>query len=98
VAIDSGQIAVIFDLERPLKRQIEAAENTLKEAYKAAKLQPSPRDRLLNNRLALLRTLDAKAANAGWREIAAIHGVGNTPETVRDKHQQAQAMWRNLRF
>ena len=98
VAIDSGQVAVIFYLERPLKRQIEAAENTLKEAYKAAKLQPSPRDRLLNNRLALLRTLDAKAANAGWREIAAIHGVGNTPETVRDKHQQAQAMWRNLRF
>lgn len=93
VFIGDGQFAFVFDMSRPLTPQIESAREQLRGRYLEAGIQPHPRDRLKDQRLALLRTLDAKAAGAHWRKIAELHGISQTEQAVWDKLYQARRMW-----
>jgi hypothetical protein len=106
VSIDCDQFAVVFDLNYPLIPQIEATKARLESLYrstsKVARPRDSlsgtaenPRDPLEDQFLALLRTLDADAANVGYREITKLHPrCDATPATRRDKLKQARKIWR----
>jgi hypothetical protein len=93
VSIEESQVAVIFDLNHPLTPQIKSARAQLKGRYLETGTQPHPRDRLRDQRLALLRTLDAEAAGAHWREIVGLHPIVQNEQAKWDKLTQAQKMW-----
>jgi hypothetical protein len=98
INIDHNQVAVTFDLDRPLRPQLEAAKKALEVTYRSKGLEPNPRDRLADQWLTLLRTLDARAVGAHWSKIAEMHRSDATPQGVREKHNQAKAMWRKLKI
>ena len=91
-------MAVIFNLDKPLSKQIKEAEEALKDYYKKTGREPYPRQRLISERFRLLRTLDAHAANASWQEIATLNLADKTPQAVRDKLNQARNAWRKIQI
>lgn len=105
VSIDYDQFAVVFDLNYPLIPQIEATKARLESLYRSTSKVARPRDSLRgtpenahepvkDQLLALLRTLDADAANVGYREITKLHPrCDATPATRRDKLKQARKIW-----
>jgi hypothetical protein len=96
VSIEKNQVAVVFSFDRPLSQQLDEAHDQLKALYGEIGAIPAPRARLDEQRLALLLTLDARAAGAHWREIARLHPGDQTSQTVRDKIVQARKVWRKI--
>lgn len=97
VQLEPHEVAIKFDLNRPLEPQIEEAREL------ARQLQVRLNGKLVVNRrhpkkwLGYLRTLDAREAGASWSEIAALHSAtAQTEQSARDIWEQAKALCFNF--
>jgi hypothetical protein len=93
VPLKDGQIAIIFDVNKPLKSQIDSALSYLQFEQSLFDGKLLQRRRHPAKWFGYLRTLDARDAGASWREIAAIHpSTAGTEQTARDIWQAANAL------
>lgn len=93
VWLEDNEVAIKFDANEPLAKQIERAREVLQKRQKElhGKLVRTPRH--TPKWLGYLRTLDARAAGATWREIASIHPeTAQTEQSARDKWNSADAL------
>lgn len=99
VPVSEGQAAVVIDLSKPLGPQMDGAKQWLEWAQSETHGEVRPRRKRTSNWLGYLRALDAKSECASWANIASIfpHTAG-TPQTGRDKWQQANALRNNFGF
>ena len=96
VKLDESKVAIVFDTDLPLEAQIKSARETLECEYSKRGL---PKQMRLNDTklFGYLRTLDARASGASWREIATLHPhTAQTEQTARDVWQAANALRFNL--
>ncbi|MGY6694951.1 MAG: hypothetical protein ACXIUW_02845 [Roseinatronobacter sp.] len=85
LSLQDHEYAIKFDLNKPLRSQVDEALQILKEAQIALHGKPVQRRHHTEKWLGYLRTLDARAANATWAEITALHpGTAQTEQTARD--------------
>jgi hypothetical protein len=91
--IGNNEVAVVFNLGKPLAPQIDVAQKNL------ARLQADIHGKQLQKRrhpskwLEYLRTLDAREDGASWAEIAALHPrTAQTEQTARDIWKAANAL------
>ena len=93
VDIGDGEMAVIFDLDKPLGPQLKRLKNALtnRQIFRhGAALQKRGHT---SKWLGYLRTLDARADGASWAEIAALHpNTAQTEQTARDIWGAANAL------
>lgn len=90
--LDPMQVAVTFDLDRPLEPQLCTARNVLTAEYEIRGKRRQKR-RHSTKWLSYLRTLDARVDNASWREIAEIDSTtAQTEQTGRDRWEAANAL------
>jgi len=68
--MQDGECALIFDLDKPLSVQLEAAKEYLRICQTERHGKPLQTRKHPTKRLEYLRTLDAREAGASWREIA----------------------------
>ena len=88
-----GQTAIIFDLDRPLQKQMEDAMAALKSRQKTRHGNLIQQRQHQLKWLGYLRTLDAREAGASWAEIAALHpNTAQTEQTARDIWEAADAL------
>ena len=97
VMLDLDEVAIKFDLRKPLEPQIEKAREVLRSS------QTKLNGGLLQERqqrskwLGYLRTLDAKEDNAKWSEIGSMHPhMKQNPHTGRDVWKQAHRLCFNF--
>lgn len=79
ISLDSSQVAVKFDLNKPLKPQLDQAAKTLKKRQK--KLHGKSFESAKHYRdkwLGYLRAIDGKGLNTSWAEMAAVFGDDGT--------------------
>jgi hypothetical protein len=97
VHLDEGEVAVTFDLNRPLEPQLRHARDLLQLRQSALHGKPLQKRRHPAKWLGYLRTLDAREAGATWGEIAALHPrTAKTEQTARDIWEQARALCFNF--
>lgn len=90
--LGAHELAIVFDISRPLKPQLESSRILLQEEYDRQN-KPSQRKRHPAKWLGYLRTLDARADGASWRKIAAIHPrTAGTQQAARDIWKAADAL------
>jgi len=91
--LEESEIALTFDLKRPLEPQIEHARQILRQ-YQAERLgKPLQRRRHPDKWLGYLRTIDAREDDASWVKIAALHpNTAQTEQTARDIWKAADAL------
>lgn len=96
VKLDESKVAIVFDTDLPLEAQIKSARETLEREYSQRGL---PKQMRLNDTklFGYLRTLDARASGASWREIATLHPhTVQSEQTARDIWKAAHALRFNL--
>jgi hypothetical protein len=92
-AIWGGQIAVIFDINKPIEDQLQQARKVLEREQIQVHGKKITRRRNPKKWLGYLRTLDAREAGASWAEISLIHPhTAQTEQTARDIWQAANAL------
>jgi len=95
----AGQMAILFDLERPLPEQIESARKLLRNAqndFCGKHVQKRPRP---DKWLTYLRVLDARESGATWAEAATILATGSkNVQSARDTWTQARSCGFNFSF
>jgi hypothetical protein len=92
VKLGESKVAIVFDTDLPLEAQIKSARETLEREYSRRGL---PKQTRLNDTklFRYLRTLDARASGASWREIAVLHPfTAQTEQTARDTWKSANAL------
>ncbi|MBL9050154.1 MAG: hypothetical protein JNK19_08595 [Tabrizicola sp.] len=89
-----------FDLSQPIEPQLEIARNVLEfsQRQKLGQLVPKEKKRRHPRKwFGYLRTLDARAADATWSQIAKIHpNTAQTDQTARDIWGQAAELCFNF--
>jgi hypothetical protein len=97
VSVCEGQAAVVFDLSQPIGPQLDGAKAMLEWWQSEKQYGVKPRRKQKSKWLGYLRALDAKSAGASWADIASIFpDTAGTPQTGRDKWQQADALRNNF--
>jgi hypothetical protein len=93
VPIGKREIAVVFDLTKPLSPQLSAVKRNLTEEQKKMYGKPLQKRRRPEKWLSYLRTLDARDDGAAWSTIAALHPhTAQTEQTARDIWEAANAL------
>jgi len=88
-----GQTAIIFDLDRPLQKQMKDAMAELKYRQKTRHGKLIQQRQQPKKWLGYLRTLDAREAGAVWAEIATLHpATAQTAQAARDIWEAADAL------
>lgn len=94
ITLEDNQMAIVFNLDKPIAIQIEAAKRSLlgkqKERH-GSKLQKRQRRDLW---LTYLQVLDGRECGAKWSEIAQIlpNSTSRTEQNARDTWEQANAL------
>lgn len=93
IKLEDNQMAIVFNLDKPIAFQIEQAKKSLQQrqvARHGSKLQKRKRSDLW---LTYLRVLDARECGATWLQISSIlaHTAG-TEQAARDAWEQASAL------
>lgn len=95
--VGDGEVAVVFDLDKPIGPQLERLKDTLKDLQVMRHGKPLQKRRHPTKWLAYLRTLDAREAGASWAEIAELHpNTAQTEQTARDTWEQARELCTNF--
>lgn len=93
VWLEANEMAIQFNLDEPLKPQLDKALRTLQEKQKEIHGKIVKVSSHKDKWLGYLRTLDARAEGAFWIDIATIHPTtAQTAQTGRDKWNQANAL------
>ena len=93
VALGDGELAVVFDLDKPIGPQLERLKNELTVRQISRHGAALQKRRHPSKWLGYLRTLDARADGASWAEIAALHPLtAQTEQTARDIWEAANAL------
>jgi hypothetical protein len=97
-ALGDGEIAVVFDIDQPLREQIRGVEHLLQDQQSekhGKRLQPQRRHPA--KWLGYLRTLDARENGVSWTEVASFHQyTTKSAQTARDIWKQARALCFNF--
>lgn len=97
VPLAPHEMAIAFDLNRPLEPQLAHARDILRRAQSDLHGKPLQKRRHPGKWLGYLRTLDAREDGASWAEIAALHpNTAQTEQTARDVWEQARALCFNF--
>lgn len=97
VSLASGECAAIFDLNMPLRLQIEGAVQHLKARQIMLHGKTLQERRHPSKWLNYLRVLDAREAKASWRQIRYIlPQTAKTDQSPRDTWKQARALCFNF--
>jgi len=94
VVVDSNsEVAIVFDLSRPISEQIKSARTTLMDKQKL-KFGKSLQKRSHQSKwLSYLRILDGREAGASWSQLATIlPHTAASDQTARDVYDQAHAL------
>jgi hypothetical protein len=95
--LGSNEVAVIFDLTKPLEPQIESARELVRSQQREALGKLTQSRRAPEKWLGYLRALDGRAAEASWRQIAGLYpNTAQKDQTARDIHRQALALCFNF--
>jgi hypothetical protein len=93
IDVGDGEMAVIFDLDKPLGPQLERLKKELTQRQISRHGVALQRRRHPVKWLGYLRTLDAREDGASWAEIAALHpNTAQTEQTARDIWDAANAL------
>lgn len=96
IPIERDQVAMVFDMNKPLEPQMKRAKEILRFGYKRRR-KPLQRKRHPKKWLMYVRTLDARESGASWREISILHGnTAQTEQTSRDIFKAADALRNNF--
>ncbi|MDP2494510.1 hypothetical protein Q8W25_10830 [Shimia thalassica] len=88
-----NEYAVVFDLDRPLTAQLDAAKGDLQDSQVKRHGHKLQKRRHSSKWLGYLQTLDARDAGASWSAISALHpNSAQTEQTARDIWRQADAL------
>jgi hypothetical protein len=91
--MQDGECALIFDLDKPLSVQLEAAKEYLRECQTERHGKFLQHRRHREKRIGYLQTLDAREVGATWAEIAELHpNTAQTEQTARDIWVAADAL------
>lgn len=91
--LQDHEYSVKFDLDKPLRSQVDEALELMKAAQIALHGRPLQRKHHTKKWLGYLQTLDARAANATWAEISALHPrTAQTEQTARDVWHAADGL------
>jgi len=97
IALAPNEIAMTFDLHKPLEPQIKAARNILSNSQRLIHGKPLQSREHREKWLGYLRALDAREAGATWAEIAAVNPhKARTEQGARDTWEAANALRFNL--
>ncbi len=93
IGIGDGEMAVVFDLDKPIGPQLEQLNDTLRgwqiERHGKALQTRSQKEKWFG----YLRTLDAEDAGASWRVISELHPhKAQTSQSGRDAYAAANAL------
>lgn len=92
-ALDPGEFAVLFDLDRPIEAQLDMAREVLRWHQEERHGKPLQRRRHPGKWLTYLRVLDAREAGASWAAIASIlPSTAQKPQSARDTWELAAAL------
>jgi hypothetical protein len=93
ITLEDNQMAIVFNLDKPIAIQIERAKESLHNRQKkrhGSKLQKRQRSDLW---LTYLRVLDARECGATWFQISSILvNTAGTEQAARDAWEQASAL------
>lgn len=93
VRLARHEIAVTFDINKPLEAQLETARDMLRGQQALIHQKNLQKRRHPSKWLGYLRTLDARADGASWAEIAGLHpNTAQTEQTARDIWDAADAL------
>jgi hypothetical protein len=93
ISVGDGEIAIIFDLDKPLGPQLERLKDGLTRWQVNRHGAALQKRRHPSKWLRYLRTLDAREDGASWAEIAALHpNTLQTEQTARDIWKAADAL------
>ena len=93
ISVGDGEVAVVFDLDKPLGPQLERLKDELTGWQIHRRGKALQKRRHPSKWLAYLRTLDAREDGASWAEIAALHpNTVQTEQTARDIWEAANAL------
>ena len=91
--IGDGELAAIFDLDKPIGPQVEGLKESLKAWQVIRHVAALQKRRHPAKWLGYLRTLDAREDGASWAKIAALHpNTAQTEQTARDIWDAANAL------
>jgi len=97
VPLAPHEIALTFDLNRPLEPQLAHARDILRRSQSDLHGKPLQKRRHPGKWMGYLRTLDAREDGASWAEIAALHPkTAQTEQTARDVWGQARGLCFNF--
>lgn len=93
VPVEKSEVAVVFNLTKPLHAQLSVVKKNLLETQAREYGKPLQKRRHPEKWLSYLRTLDARADGASWAKIAALHpNTAQTEQTARDIWEAANAL------
>lgn len=93
MSLNKDEIAVGFNLNKPLGPQLKVATTNLKKLQSELHGKSVQRRRHPKKWLHYLRTLDARETHASWSEISEIHpNSAQTEQTARDIWKAADAL------
>jgi hypothetical protein len=72
IALQDGQVALTFEIDKPLAEQLEMAKKTLSDLQTQKHGKPLQKRRRPQKWLGYLRVLDAREAGAYWSQIATV--------------------------
>jgi len=97
IALAPNEVAMTFDLDKPLEPQIKAARNILSNSQRFRHSKPLQLREHRGKWLGYLRALDAREAGASWAEIAAVNPhKARTEQGARDTWKSANDLRFNL--
>ena len=104
ITLNNNQVALTFQIDRPIEQQLVEAKQVLSDLQKKKKCKPIQKRRNRTKWLGFLRTLDAREAGATWREIAIAllpMRKDEAGERVHARETKARDTWKSanaLRF